>query len=43
MSVKDILLVAVAIAAFFGAIVVAVGSMPSETLFWASPTMHQYR
>ena len=43
MNVKNILLVAVAIVAFFGAIVVAVGSTPSGALFWASRTMHQYR
>ena len=43
MNVKNILLVAVAIVAFFGAILVAVGSTPSGALFWASRTMHQYR
>jgi hypothetical protein len=43
MSVKNIILVIVAIAAFFGAIVVAVGPTTSEALFWASRTMQQYR
>jgi hypothetical protein len=43
MSVKNIILVIVAIAAFFGAIVAAVGPTTSEALFWASRTMQQYR